>query len=128
MTTSTASTRVGKLETVPEIAERMYELGLGALAEQERQLAEVRSRGPALLAGGTVVASLLARPVFHGDHPSGFWEVAATIAGVGGAAAVLAFVVLLLRPYQMGFSVRATDTYIELFNQSIVEQPLVDLT
>jgi hypothetical protein len=113
---------------MPEISERIFELGREALAEQERHVADVRGRGPALLAAGTVVASLLAKPVFHDGHPSGAVEVTATAAGVLGVAAVLLFVVLLLRPYEMGFSVKAADTYRELFNHGIVDQPLVDLT
>jgi hypothetical protein len=46
------------------IEERTYELGSGALADQERQVAEVRGRGATLLAAGTVIASLLVKPVF----------------------------------------------------------------
>jgi hypothetical protein len=44
-------------------AERMFQLGLEALAEQERQVAEVRTRGSALLAAGAVIASLLVKPL-----------------------------------------------------------------
>jgi hypothetical protein len=113
---------------VPEINERVFELGRGALAEQERQVSEVRSRGPALLAAGTVVASLLAKPVFHDGHPHGVLEVIATTVGLVGAASVLVFVVLLMRPYELGFSVNAAETYRQLFNLGIVDQPLVDLT
>jgi hypothetical protein len=87
---------------VPEIGERIYELGRDALAEQERQVSEARGRGSTLLAGGAVIASLLAKPVFHDGHPNGAWEWIAMLLGVGGAAAVLIFVVLLLRPYEMG--------------------------
>ena len=79
--------------------ERIYELGVAALSDQERQVAEVRGRGATLLAAGAVIASLLAKPVFHGDHPNGYWEVAGTVVGLLGCAGVLLFVVLLLRPY-----------------------------
>jgi len=54
--------------------ERIYELGSQALAEQERQVSEVRGRGSALLAAAAVIASLLARPVFSGAHPDGVLE------------------------------------------------------
>lgn len=107
--------------------ERIYELGSAALADQERQVAELRSRGTPLLAAGAVIAGLLARPVFHGDHPSGALEIAATAAGLVGAASLLVFVVLLLRPYRLGFSVKAAATYQSLWEQQILEQPLVDL-
>jgi hypothetical protein len=112
---------------VSRFEERIYELGVEALAEQERQVSEVRSRGSTLLAGGAVIASLLAKPVFGGRHPDGFVEVLATTAGLIGAAGVLVFVVLLLRPYELGFSVRAGATYRELWDQEILEQPMVDL-
>lgn len=107
--------------------ERIYQLGNEALAEQERQVAEVRSRAAVLLAAGAVVPSLLARGVFHGSHPEGFAQVAATLVGLLGAAGVLVFAVLLLRPYELGFSVKAGETYRELWDRNMLEQPMVDL-
>jgi hypothetical protein len=86
--------------------ERVYELGTAALAEQERQVVETRGRGTAIIAAGAVITSLLAKPVFHGGHPHGSFEVAAAAAGLLGCAGVLLFVVLLLRPREMGFSSR----------------------
>lgn len=56
---------------VASFEERIYQLGLEALAKQERQVAEARSRGSTLLAAGAVIASLLAKGVFHGVHPDG---------------------------------------------------------
>lgn len=107
--------------------ERIYELGSQALAEQERQVVETRGRGTALLAAGAVIASLLAEPVFHSGHPHGALEVAATIGGLLGCVGVLAFVVLLLRPRELGFSVKAGATYRSLWEQGITEQPTVDI-
>lgn len=107
--------------------ERIYQLGSEALAEQERQVAEVRSRGSTLLAAGAVIASLLAKPVFHGGHPSGPGETFATVVGLIGAGGLLVFVVMLLRPYQLGFSVNAKTTYRVLWEKEILEQPMVDL-
>jgi hypothetical protein len=108
--------------------ERIYELGSGVLADQERQVAEVRGRGATLLAAGAVIASLLAKPVFHGGHPNGLWEVAGTVVGLLGCAGVLLFVVLLLlRPYELGFSVKAGATYRALRDRGSLEQPVVDL-
>ncbi len=37
------------------------------------------------------------------------------------------FVVLLLRPRELGFSVRAGATYRELWGRDILEQPMLDL-
>ncbi len=107
--------------------ERIYQLGSEALAEQERQVDEVRSRGSTLLAAGAVIASLLAKPVFHGGHPSGAVETFATVVGLIGAGGLLVFVVMLLRPYQLGFSVNAKTTYRVLWEKEILEQPMVDL-
>lgn len=113
---------------VPDFAERIYDLATHALAEQERQVSELRGRGAALLAAAAVVASLLANSVFHAGHPRGLAEVAAASGGLIGAAGVLVFVVLLLRPYELGFSVKAGATYRALWDQDVLEQPMVDLT
>jgi hypothetical protein len=78
--------------------ERIYELGTAALADQERQVAEVRGRGSTLLAAGALIASLLAKPVFQDGHPRGVVEVTTTAAGLLGTGGVLLFVVLLMRP------------------------------
>jgi hypothetical protein len=43
-----------------------------------------------------------------------------------GCAGVLVFVILLLRPYGLGFSIRAGETYQALWEQNEVEQPAVD--
>ncbi len=107
--------------------ERIYELGSEALADQERQVAQVRGRGATLLAAGAVIASLLAKAVFHAGHPNGFWQVTSTVVGLLGCAGVLLFVVLLLRPYSLGFSVKPRATYRALWDQGILEQPMVDI-
>ena len=112
---------------VATFEERIYSLATEALAEQERQVAELRSRGSTLLAAGAVVASLLAKAVFHGNHPQGVAEVVATVVGLVGAAALLVFVVGLLRPYELGFSVKAGETYRALWNEDVLEQPGVDI-
>jgi len=111
---------------VAEFAERIFELATEALAEQERQVSELRGRGAALLAAGAVVASLLAKAVFHDGHPHSVAEVAATAVGLLGTAGLLVFVALLLRPYELGFSVKAGATYQALWEQDILEQPMVD--
>lgn len=105
----------------------MFELGRDALAEQERQVAEVRARGSTLLAAGAVVASLLAKPVFHDGHPHGAAEVGATAAGVLGAAGILVLVVLLLRPYALAFSVSAGATYRALWEAHILDENTADI-
>jgi predicted NAD/FAD-binding protein len=44
-----------------------------------------------------------------------------------GAIGVLVCTVNLLRPRRLGFSVRAGETYRELFKHDILEQPGIDL-
>lgn len=113
--------------TMASFEERIYQLGLEALGEQERQVVGVRSRGSTLLATGAVIASLLAKAVFHGGHPDGALETFAAVVGLLGAGGLLLFVVLLLRPYELGFTVYAPATYRALWEQGILEQPTVDL-
>jgi hypothetical protein len=115
-------------QAVPSFEERIYELGAEALAEQERHVAELRGRAATLLAAGGVVTSLLAKPVFHRGHPNGWVEVAATAIGLLGSGGILVFVVLLLRPYELGFSVKPGATYRALWDQGILTQPIVDLS
>ena len=76
--------------------ERIYELGVAALADQEHRVAEVRGRGSTLLAAGTLIASLLAKPIFHNGHPTGIGEIAATAAGLVGTSGVLLFLAFAL--------------------------------
>lgn len=108
--------------------QRIYQLGVDELAEQERQVAEIRGRAPALLAAGAVVPSLLAHAVFHGAHPHGVDEVLCTVLGVVGAAILLVVALMLLWPRELGFSVNTRATYQELWDQQVLEQPLLDLT
>jgi hypothetical protein len=47
--------------------------------------------------------------------------------GLSGCAGVLLFVVLLPRPYRLGFSVKPGVTYRALWDQGILEQPMIDI-
>lgn len=106
----------------------MYESGRDALAEQERHVSDLRSRGPALLAAGALIAGLLVKPAFVDSHPNGTAEWIAVIVGLAGAGGLLAFVVCLLSLYELGFSLDPTRTYRELFDRQVISQPLVDFT
>lgn len=64
--------------------ERIYSLGIDALGEQERRVAELRSRASVLLAAAAVVPSLLTKAIFHGPHPHGILEVSAACVGLVG--------------------------------------------
>ncbi|HUA73989.1 MAG TPA: hypothetical protein VL988_04455 [Solirubrobacteraceae bacterium] len=108
------------------LEERIYELGANALAEQERQVVEVRARGAAIIAAAVVIASLLVGPAFRHGHPANAAEIAAAVAGLIGCAGVLVCVVLLLHPHDLAFSVSATGAYGSLWDQGIVESPASD--
>ena len=107
------------------VEERMYQLGAEELAEQERSVAQLRSRPPAMLAAGAVVPSLLAHAVFAGPHPRGV-EIVFTGLGILGGIVLLVATLLMLLPYEMGFSLDAAFTYQWLFSEGILEQPGVD--
>jgi hypothetical protein len=107
------------------VEERMFQLGADELAEQERAVAQLRSRPPAMLAAGAVVPSLLASAVFTGPHPRGV-EIVFTVLGIVGGIVLLVATLLMMLPYEMGFSLDASFTYQWLFNEGILEQPGVD--
>jgi hypothetical protein len=107
------------------VEERMYQLGAEALAEQERSVAQLRSRPPAMLAAGAVVPSLLAHAVFAGPHPRG-WELVFVGLGILGGIVLLVATLLMMLPYEMGFSLDVSFTYRWLFSEGVLEQPGVD--
>lgn len=110
-----------------DIHERAYEIAKDAVAQQERQVSEMRTRATALLAGGLVAAGLLADAVFHGGHPDGTGEWVATIAGFSGAGVLLIAVVVLASPWRIGFTASGSETYDELVELGVIEQPSVDV-
>ena len=112
-------------EGMASVEERMYQLGAEELAEQERSVAQLRSRPPAIVAAGAVVPSLLAHAVFAGPHPRG-WEVVFVGLGILGGIVLLIATLLMMLPYEMGFSLDVPFTYRWLFNEGILEQPAVD--
>lgn len=87
--------------------ERIYELALRALDEQERQINDARASVPPLLAAGGLGATLLAQPAFGGGHPRGPWELTAVAVGLLGAAFLICAVLVLLRSTSIAFSVDA---------------------
>src|SRR4051795_12003574 len=89
---------------------RIYELALRALDEQDRQVGDLRGRLAPLLAARGLGLTLLTRPVFSGDHPSGAVELVATIVGLLGAAALILASAYVLHPRRLAFSVNARAT------------------
>jgi hypothetical protein len=106
------------------LEERIYQLGTDELAEQERHVSELRGRPPALLAAGAIVPSLLARRCSRGTVRVA-WRSCSPWRESG--VVLLASALLILVPYEMGFSLNATVTYRFLFNEKIVERPGIDL-
>jgi hypothetical protein len=110
-----------------EIAERMLELAKEALAEQERQVADMRTRGAAVLAAGGVIGGLVGKEVFENDHPDGWLEWLCATAGIGAAVVLVASVIALFMLRRLAFSIDARAAYAWFFNNAITTQPLVDL-
>jgi len=89
---------------------RIYELALRALDEQDRQVDDLRGRLAPVLATGGVGLTLLTRPVFSGDHPSGAVELVATIVGLLGAVTLVLASAYVLHPRRLAFSINARAT------------------
>lgn len=70
---------------MPAPIERIYDLALRSLDEQERQLQDLRGRLAPVVAAGGLGITLLARPVFERSHPEGLWEVTTAVVGLAGA-------------------------------------------
>ncbi len=111
----------------PELGERALELAKDALAEQERQVADLRTRGTTLLAVGGVVAGLLGKETFADGHPDGRLEWITAGAGLVGVVGLIASVLGLLRLRDLAFSMDARAAYTWFFTNGITDQPLVDL-
>jgi hypothetical protein len=92
---------------MPAPIERIYDLALRSLDEQERQVGDLRGRLAPVVAAGGLGITLLARPVFAGSHPDGVSEVMATVLGLAGAAVLVLAAAHVLRPRPMAFSVDA---------------------
>jgi len=58
-------------DDVPSTIERIYDLALRSLDEQERQVGELRGRLAPVVAAGGLGSTLLARSVFARSHPEG---------------------------------------------------------
>jgi hypothetical protein len=95
---------------MPEPRSRIYELALRALDEQNRQVDDLRGRLAPVLAAGGVGLTLLTRPAFGGDHPSGAIEFAAAIVGLLGAVTIVLASAYVLHPRRLAFSVKASAT------------------
>jgi hypothetical protein len=112
---------------VPEIAERTLELAKEALAEQERRVADLRSRGATLLAAGGVVGSLLGKEVFVGARPDGFWPWILAGLGLAGGVGLVGCSLGLLMPGRLAFTVGADRAFTWWFERGVLTQPSVDL-
>jgi len=95
---------------MPEPRERIYELALRALDEQDRRVDDLRGRLAPVLAAGGVGLTLFTQPVFSGDHPSSTVELVATIVGLLGAVMLVLASAYVLRPRRLAFSVNARAT------------------
>ena len=108
---------------MPDARERIYDLALRALDEQERQVGELRGRLSAVVAAGGIGATLLTRPVFEGGHPAGFMEIAATALGLLGALALVLASAYLLKSRRLAFSVDARAALAAAEELELLEEP-----
>lgn len=104
-----------------EAHERIYELGRDALAEQERSVADLRSRVAPLLAGAAVLGTLLARPAVAGTHPDGAGEWICLLGGIGAGGVALICCVGLFGLYRLVFSVDALAQFDLLQQDGLLE-------
>lgn len=112
---------------MPDIGERTLELAKDALAEQERHVADMRTRGAPVLAAGGLVAGLLGKEAFAGSHPDSALEWASVVVALAAAAGLVGCAVGLFTLRRLAFSMNARATYAWLFSTGITTQPLVDL-
>jgi hypothetical protein len=112
---------------VPDIAERTLELAKEALAEQERRVADLRSRGATLLAAGGVVGSLLGKEVFVEGRPNGFWPWLLAGLGLAGAVGLVGCSLGLLMPGRLTFHIEADRVFAWWLECGVSSQPSVDL-
>lgn len=103
--------------------ERIYELALRALDEQERWVTQVRGGMPAILATAGIGLSLLAPPAFDSGHPRGVLEVAAVALGVLGAVAVVGGAVVVLRPLGISFTMIPLSLLASLGHHELDDEP-----
>jgi hypothetical protein len=97
---------------MPEsLAEVLYELGRAALEQQERQVAELRARTQALLAGAALIASFFGATAIDRAGWNGPAVAALTVLGLS----VLACVYVLL-PHRMQFVLDVRDVHRELYD------------
>lgn len=107
--TNTASQDDCRTDCMSDSIERLaFELGIDALKEQERALVELRNRAAAVLATGSVVASLTAsRGTGMASAVPGLLGMSAFVLALGGA-------ILIMLPRGFVFSLDGTATLEQL--------------
>jgi hypothetical protein len=97
---------------MPEsLAEVLYELGRAALEQQERQVAELRARTQAVLAGAALIASFFGATAIDRSGLNGPAVAALTVLGITVSACVY-----VLLPHRMQFVVDVRDLHRELYD------------
>jgi hypothetical protein len=104
-----------------DIAERMLELAKEALAEQERQVADIRTRAATVLAAAGVIGGLLGKEAFAGTHPNNGWDWLALGIGLAASAGVLVSILAVFSLRSLAFSMNAGATHRWLYNNGITK-------
>jgi len=82
---------------------RVYDLAMRALDEQERRVEQLHARLAPVLAAGGLGITLLARPAFHGPHPTGPVETTSVIVALTGIAVAVAATAYVLLASRLSF-------------------------
>lgn len=85
----------------------VYDLARDALAEQERQVGELRGRLTPVLAASGLAATLLTPLAFRGAHPTGVAETLCALLGLLGMGIVLVGALHVLLPRRLTFGATA---------------------
>jgi hypothetical protein len=92
------------------LAEVLYELGRAALEQQERQVAELRARTQALLAGAALIASFFGAAAIERAGLNGPSIAALVVLSLSVSAGVY-----VLAPHRMKFVLDVHDVHRELY-------------
>jgi hypothetical protein len=98
-----------------------YDLAIRALEAQEREVNSLRTRTGTLAAAAAVAGTVLAREVFTGVHPDGWFAWTVTVTGLFGLGIVLVASVYLLRSHSLAFSIDSTATFADAMSSGAVD-------
>jgi hypothetical protein len=103
--------------------ERLYQLGERLLDVQERDVANLRSRVPALAAAAAVAVPVLAKPATAGGHPTGLWQTVSFASGIVGTALLVVALLAVLASRDLVFAVSPSSARAQAEDRSLMDDP-----